>query len=578
MLGEMARVEQYLGRFPGVEFESDDVRELIRAEYIGRLFQGHDDPCESYIERFPGVFDQELLDNLRQLRTDPANDPHVPRYRIVSPHRRGGIGWVYLAYDRELRRRVALKEIADENDSLAVERSRHEAEIAANLDHPGIVSIHSSAQWSDGRPYYVMRFVAGPTLAQEIYRLHHDRPPASGLAPADLRTLLARLIAACQAIAHAHDRRIAHLDLKPGNILLGSYGQTVVVDWGSSQRLDQPGNSDVPAGTPAYMSPEQAENNIGMMGARTDIFNLGASLYHLLTGRAPFQATSSGPVENEGRSAAEENDSRGAVEARKRASTGVLQAPRQLVPSIPRALEAVCLKAMAHEPGKRYASAMELIQDLELWLAGDPVPAWPEPWWVRARRWVVRHPRAISASASAMLAVLVLGAAGALAYQRQVDQEMAGIEAALARAEQLRSSAQIAWAGRLDRAGWPRAEEAATAAATRASVRVPVLLRRKASELAELVAAEAKAAKDNETLIDELAAARAAQGEQDDVSSRYRRAFEEYGLPVTAMNSRFWRMWPSAAPVPGTSFSLEKCKHLLASGPIPVHRMQGPKR
>ena len=394
MLGEMARVEEYLGRFPGVEFESDDVRELIRVEYVGRLFQGQDDPCDTYGLRFPGVFDQELLDNLRRLRADPANDPHVPRYRIVSPHRRGGVGWVYLAYDRELRRRVALKEIADENDSLAVERSRREAEIAADLDHPGIVTIHSSAQWSDGRPYYVMRFVAGPTLSQEIYRLHHDRPPASGLAPAELKALLARLVAACQALAHAHHRRVAHLDLKPGNILLGYFGETVIIDWGSSQRFDQLGNSDVPSGTPAYMSPEQAENNISIISARTDIFNIGASLYHLLTGRAPFQAISSTRVEYEGRSVAEENDSRGAAEARKRACAGVFQAPRQLVPSIPRALEAVCLKAMAQAPRKRYASALELIEDLAFWLAGDPVSAWREPWWARAwPGWCDTHER-----------------------------------------------------------------------------------------------------------------------------------------------------------------------------------------
>jgi eukaryotic-like serine/threonine-protein kinase len=406
-LGEPARVDEYVGKFPSVEFGVEEIRELVQTEYVGRLFQGDDPPPNSYRERFPAACDIELSVELSQLRAKPINDPQNPRYRIISPHRRGGSGLVYLAFDRELRRRVALKEIDGYHDSAAAGRWQREAQIAAQLDHPGIVSIHGSGQWDNGRPYYVMRFVAGCTLAHEIDRLHGARSPGAGLSPRELRVLLDRFKTACQAIAHAHDHRVAHLDLKPSNILLGPYGETVVIDWGSARRFGQRADPADSPGTPAYMSPEQAHHQLDLLDAKTDIFNLGGSLYHLLTGRTPFGPGCPSQPNDGAAGAAAHTESRGAEHARQMARTGECVTTRQIAPGIDKALEAICLKAMDRDPEKRYPFARDLVTDLEQWLADEPVAAWRERFSMRARRWMRRHRTLASSTAAVLLCGLV---------------------------------------------------------------------------------------------------------------------------------------------------------------------------
>jgi serine/threonine protein kinase len=233
------------------------------------------------------------------------------RFRILRPHAKGGLGQVYVAHDEELHREVALKEMQDRHVHDAASRQRFllEAEITGGLEHPGIVPVYGLGQYADGRPFYAMRFVRGDSLKDAIARFHAG-PPAAGTRALELRELLGRFIDVCQAMQYAHDRGVLHRDLKPGNIMLGKYGETMVVDWGLAKplgapdgqarpRADEPGRLAPAAsgtaetmqgsalGTPQYMSPEQAAGRLDQLGPASDIYSLGATLYALLTGRAP---------------------------------------------------------------------------------------------------------------------------------------------------------------------------------------------------------------------------------------------------------------------------------------------------
>jgi serine/threonine-protein kinase len=324
---------------------------------------------------------------------------------------------------------VALKEIravyADDAHSRA--RFLLEAEVTGGLEHPGIVPVYGLGRYADGRPFYAMRFIKGATLKEAIDRFHReDRPGRDpgerGLA---LRELLGRFMAVSNAVSYAHSRGILHRDIKPANVMLGAYGETLVVDWGLAKPLGQP-PSDGPAepalrpsgggsaptqmgsavGTPAYMSPEQAAGRLDLLGPASDVYSLGATLYTLLTGKGPVEASDLATV-------------------LRRVREGNIPRPRQVKPDIHPALEAVCLKAMALDSRGRYASARELADDVERWLAGEPVKAWPEPWTVRAGRWLRRHRTAVTSAVAALaVAALVLAVATVLlnsAYARERD-------------------------------------------------------------------------------------------------------------------------------------------------------------
>ncbi len=159
------------------------------------------------------------------------------RFRILRPHARGGLGEVYVARDEELNREVALKQIQDRHADHADSRSRFllEAEITGGLEHPGIVPVYGLGHYPDGRPFYAMRFIRGDSLKEAIDRFHRaDRQPGRdpGERALALRQLLGRFVDVCNAVAYAHSRGVLHRDLKPGNVMLGPYGETLVVDWG----------------------------------------------------------------------------------------------------------------------------------------------------------------------------------------------------------------------------------------------------------------------------------------------------------------------------------------------------------
>jgi eukaryotic-like serine/threonine-protein kinase len=366
------------------------------------------------------------------------------RFHVLRPHAQGGLGAVFVALDSELNREVALKQLLDHHADNPVSRARFvtEAEITSGLEHPGIVPVYGLGTYGDGRPYYAMRFIRGDSLKKAIDSFHADESLRhdTGRRSLGLREMLRRFIDVCNAIGYAHGRGVLHRDIKPSNIIMGKHGETLVVDWGLAKalgRMDSGIGSDertlVPSsaggsaetlpgsalGTPAYMSPEQAAGDLERLGPRSDIYSLGATLYCLLTGKPPFQGDDVGAI-------------LGAVRQ------GEFPYPRKLDPAIDRALEAVCLQAMSARPEDRYATPRALADDIERWMADEPVSAWREPWSDRARRWLGRHRTFVTAAAVAATVITVaLGTIAALQTRsnRQLSLKNVELRAARERAE-----------------------------------------------------------------------------------------------------------------------------------------------
>jgi tRNA A-37 threonylcarbamoyl transferase component Bud32 len=257
--------------------------------------------------------DAEIHRSLADLRPAPGHPPgtldHVPevkeRYSLSRLHASGGIGRIWLARDHNLGRDVALKELRPERTQNPALWSRflREAEITGQLEHPGIVPVYELARRpGDGQPFYTMRFVKGRTLT-EAATAYQQRRAAGQDEPLELLTLLNAFVVVCNTVAYAHTRGVIHRDLKGQNVILGDFGEVVVLDWGLAKLVDHPeaaqtetlalpspadgGSSDVDLtaqgqalGTPAYMAPEQAAGRLDLINRRTDIYGLGAILYN----------------------------------------------------------------------------------------------------------------------------------------------------------------------------------------------------------------------------------------------------------------------------------------------------------
>lgn len=411
--------------------------QALVAALVQRHLEAHENDVEKSLaslsslgslrEILASIEDAELQATVAHIPMDRPGDVETPlhtagvstskgtRFRIVRPHAKGGLGVVFVAQDQELQRDVALKEIqeryADDQESRT--RFMLEAEITGGLEHPGIVPVYGLGQYADGRPFYAMRFIRGDSLRDAIVKLHADPRPWRDKS-FELRELLERFIDVCNAIQYAHDRGILHRDLKPGNIMLGKYGETLVVDWGLAKILGAsdhgtPNLSEEPrlqpssasgseatlqgsaVGTPQYMSPEQAAGRLNDLGPTSDVYSLGATLYSLLTGKAPFDTV---------RDAGGHADLAGLLG---NVQAGAFTSPRRHNPHLSPPLEAICLKAMALKPDDRYVTPRALIDDVKHWLADEPVSAWPEPWTVKARRWTSRHRTLVTGLAAAIL-------------------------------------------------------------------------------------------------------------------------------------------------------------------------------
>lgn len=414
--GVAARSLEAVGLVPGIV---NDLDRLADADVRMSVAHARGDAARSLAREPPapdaGPDDPWMTQRMASLGATSAVGG---RFRIVRPHAQGGLGIVSVAIDNELDREVAFKEIQPTHADRETSRARFmlEAEFTGKLEHPGIIPIYGLGQDAAGRPFYAMRLIRGDSLADAINRFHDSgRGDASGpRAGRELRDLLGRFIDVCDAIAYAHSRGVLHRDLKPGNVMLGPYGETMVVDWGLAMPLEQPpvdsaspeglvrpskaDSGSLPSergaaiGTPLYMPPEQAEGALDRLGPASDVYGLGAILYELLTGRPPVSGTRVEEVLDQVR-------------------RGAIVPPRQVAPQVPAALEAVCLKALALRPEDRYASPRGLAADIKAWLADEPVSARREPLLTWLWRWVRRHRSAAAALAAALLAGLVgLGA------------------------------------------------------------------------------------------------------------------------------------------------------------------------
>ena len=363
----------------------------------------------------------------------PVDDqipPRVVATTTISVNRRlgrGGLGDVYYANDKATGRELAVKFLngwAVSQEALR-ESFQFEATVTSQLEHPNIVPVYVTGATPDGRPFYAMRLIPGKTLGAAINEFH-DRRHAHDAASdrsARYRELLGQFALVCKAIAYAHDRGVLHRDIKPANIMLGKFGEVVVLDWGLAARIDrddrarQSGEESIvmptialdsaPAakrgisGTPAYMSPEQ-HDGAAPVGPASDVYGLGATLYHLLTGSPPYD---------------------GDVAAiREKVLAGSLAPPSRVKRGVSRAIEAVCMKAMARDPVDRYETPLELAHDIDAYLADNPVSAFSEPLLRRLARWTRRH-RTITQLAVGSLAVLLVGAAVTSVLLRKVAHD-----------------------------------------------------------------------------------------------------------------------------------------------------------
>jgi eukaryotic-like serine/threonine-protein kinase len=392
-------------------------------------------------------------DPARELRRESTNrdtssGPQSPlagdRFRVLSLHDQGGLGQVMLARDEQIGRTVALKEIrpdrADDPENQV--RFVAEGEITGGLEHPGIVPVYALGRYPDQRPYYVMRFIRGSHLGKAIDAFHQQVAP--GLKDdqwlLEMHKLLRRFIDVCNAVGYAHSRGVLHRDLKPGNVMLGKFGETLVVDWGLAKIVGRTEEASATEevtlrisagsgsyatlagskmGTPAYMSPEQAAGDLDTLGPASDVYSLGATLHCLLTGKPPFSA---------GRDILE------------RVQRGEFEPPRKLKPETPKPLEAICLKAMARLPADRYASPAELVEDLECWMADRPVGAYRESRVERLARWMRRHRTGVRAAVLALAAIAMVSSVAMVVVVRTWQREAAAWNQASANFVQAREA------------------------------------------------------------------------------------------------------------------------------------------
>ena len=379
-----------------------------------------------------------------QVREVDVSIDERSHYTLTRVYGQGGLGRVWLARDKNLNREVALKEIRPDVkvDGAEMNRFVTEAQITGQLDHPNIIPIYELGRQEEGKPpFYTMRFMRGQTLRDAVKEYHRKRKKG-GDSPMDLQRLLNSFVGMCNALAFAHSKGVVHRDLKPANVMLGAFGEVVVLDWGLAKMMDQPEeetqvfpsirvsegehNSRTQMGqtmgTPAFMAPEQAEGRLDHIDSRSDIYGLGATLFNILTDDTPHKGKTT-------------------IETLQGIVKGAIPSPRDVDSSVPPALDAICSKAMQRVRVDRYQSAQDLADDIQRWLVDEPVSAYPEPFMKRAGRWIRRH-RTLALSVAttllvitvaSTLAAVLIGAAHQETKEALRKEEIAKGEAVVAR-------------------------------------------------------------------------------------------------------------------------------------------------
>ncbi len=361
---------------------------------------------------------------------DPAESPAAepgeappPRYTIGGSLGSGGMGEVFTAHDRTLRRDIAVKVLRRAGPA-ARDRFAAEAQVTAQLDHPNIVPVHDLGTLADGRPFLAMKQVRGASLREWL-----DRAPRP-----DLEARLDVLRRVCDAIAFAHAQGVLHRDLKPENVMVGAFGEVLVMDWGLARPITPTGATDAGplqvdrfepgarrtqeggvAGTPAYMAPEQAAGKLAELDTRSDVYALGAILYELLTDHPPFEGSTE--------------------EVLAAVCAGRFLPPRRRAAGVPRELDAVVLRAMALRKADRYPSAEALREDLDAFIARRPLRHVQSSLGERVAKWAARHRGAVRTGGAVSLAAAVALLVGGWRYSVDVGaaRDRAVVEAERAR-------------------------------------------------------------------------------------------------------------------------------------------------
>ena len=384
-----------------------------------------DDLSEETVDRPAVDIEVEAAERAAALGTDDD----VSRYVLRTFHARGGMGEIWLAEDRDIGRPVALKRMRPGHERHR-ERFLMEAQITGRLEHPGVVPVHELGTDAEGQPFYIMKFVHGKTLKEAIRDYHSATPDSENPREVQFLRLLEIFIDLCNTVAYAHSMGIIHRDLKPDNVMVGAYGETLVLDWGLAKMLGSPelqegslsielrsamsGSHETEAGTvkgtPSYMAPEVAAGNVAEVDQRSDIYLLGGTLYEILTGHRPRKGHITEVIEQ--------------------ARTRPPVAPRKLKPDIPRALEAICMKALSQTKLMRYQSAKLLAADVQRYLAGEPVSAHREPFVARAWRWARKRKQMLTVAAAVLIVVGVTSFTMAKVNKAGRDREAALADAA----------------------------------------------------------------------------------------------------------------------------------------------------
>lgn len=377
---------------------------VANTEYCDRCLQG----VANSLEFESDIYETELqtADFGLAKSTDTAGIGHIEtrnRLAVADQVGEGGMGIVYSTDDLSLSRTLVAKFLRD--DHLDNETARNqflfEGRLQAGLDHPGIVKVFGIGQRGDGVPFYTMSKIEGEELSEIIKQV---RKPDDLLG---LRQLLRHFVDVCNIISYAHSRGVMHADIKPKNIMIGEHGQTLVIDWGMATLSELAednriasdaeeagiGNASVSKSrstgkTPAYMCAEQCIEGAEYT-PRSDVALLGSTLYHILTGTAPYSAKS---LQN-------------AIDM---ALNADFILPSKVRADVPKPLEAICVKAMASDPSARYESAKALSEDIESWLADLPIGVYRDPLSVRLNRWARKH-RALVTGVTATVSMAIVG-------------------------------------------------------------------------------------------------------------------------------------------------------------------------